>query len=454
MNKVREEILKTIEEYNLIEKGHHVILGLSGGPDSVCLFDVLDGERKETGFTLSVVHVNHMLRPGAAESDQAYVENLCRERGVECASFVADCHALAVEKAMTDEEAGRALRYESYAKAAADLVAKGISRDKIRIAVAQNADDQVETVLFRLMRGSGTDGLAGMSFSRTDEYGNRIIRPLLTVRKKDIEEYCREKGLNPCIDHTNGETEYTRNRVRHLLIPFMAENFNENIGDAVFRLSLSAAEDRDYFRRAAEEFLKGHVVRDDEYSVVVEGDALRSVHPAMRRRVMAAALARTGLRQDLAFSHYKALDDILDSDSPSARSDLPHGFYMCRMYGDVMFASEEEGKRRKKTDFEPCACDYDKGARAFGDGWENRVLTRERRPGDFIRIKGGGRKKIQDLLVDMKVPKALRDKVRVTACGSEVLAVVTDDKTVRYTACYKPDDSTKKVIYIEINTVI
>lgn len=454
MNRVRDEILKTIREYHLVEKGQHVILGLSGGPDSVCLFDVLEKERKRLGFTLSAVHVNHMLRPGDAERDQEYAENLCRERGVICNSFKADCHGLAKERSMTDEEAGRALRYESYAKAAEALVAKGMEREKIRIAVAQNADDQVETVLFRLMRGSGTDGLAGMSFSRTDESGNRIIRPLMRVRKRDIEAYCRDAGLQPCIDHTNSETEYTRNRVRHLLIPFMAENFNENISEAVFRLSMTAADDRDYFRGMAAEFVKEHTVSEDGNRVIIEGDALRNIHPALRRRVMAAVFGRIGLKQDLTFSHYKALDEILRSESPSAKAELPHGFYVCRMYENVMFASEKEGKQRKKTDFEPCACDYDKGAEAFGDGWENRVLTRERRPGDFIRIKGGGRKKIQDLLVDMKVPKALRDKVRVTACGSEVLAVVTDDKTVRYTACYKPDDSTKKVIYIEINTVI
>ena len=414
---------------------------IQGGADSVCALMWVAGVFSNNKKNVYVLHFNHRER-AAADSDAEFVGAVAKALG---ANFILGKAATPPKK--ITEDSLRRLRLGFVAEQSAEL---GLSA----VVQGHNSGDVAETLVMRLMRGSGTDGLAGMSFSRTDEYGNKIIRPLLTVRKKDIEEYCRENGLNPCIDHTNGDTEYTRNRVRHLLIPFMAENFNENIGDAVFRLSLSAAEDRDYFRRAAEEFLKSHVVRGDEYSVVIEGDALRSVHQALRRRIMAAALARTGLRQDLAFSHYKALDDILESDSPSARSDLPHGFYMCRMYEDVMFASEKEGKQRKKTDFEPCACDYDKGAEAFGDGWENRVLTRERRPGDFIRIKGGGRKKIQDLLVDMKVPKALRDKVRVTACGSEVLAVVTDDKTVRYTACYKPDDSTKKVIYIEINTVI
>lgn len=451
MDRVREEVLRTIEEYDLIEKGHHVILGLSGGPDSVCLFDILERERTKGEFTLSAVHVNHMLRPGDAEKDQAYVENLCKARGVKLTSFVVDCHREAEKRGMTDEEAGRVVRYESYAKAA---VKSGIPRERIRIAVAQNADDQVETVLFRLMRGSGTDGLSGMSFFRLDEWGNGIIRPLLRVRKKDIVEYCREKGLEPCIDRTNSETEYTRNRIRHMLIPFMEENFNENVVEAVLRLSEAASGDRDYFRAEAAKFMEEHTVSESCGRVVIDGKALRDIHPALRRRVMAAACARAGLKQDLNFIHYRALDGILESDSPSARADLPHGFYMCRIYGDVMFASETAEGNGKETRFSPCACDYEKAAEVFGDGWETRVVTRERRPGDFIRIKGGGRKKVQDLLVDMKVPKAFRDRVRVTACGSEALAVVTDDKTVRYTAMYKPDESTKKVIYVEINTVI
>ncbi len=452
---VEEIILNTIREYELIEKGHYVILGLSGGPDSVCLFDVLEKAAKEIGFTLSAVHVNHKLRPGAAEEDQAYVENLCKERGVKCSSFAVDCHAFAEENAMTDEEAGRAIRYDCFAAAAEELVSSGVPRDKIRIAVAQNADDQVETVLFRIMRGTGTDGLSGISILRKDEHGNTVIRPLLKVSKKEIWEYCEEAGLKPRIDHTNAETEYTRNRIRHLLLPFMEEKFNREIRKAVLRLGASAAADRDYFRRCAGNFLRDHTLEEEKNSILLDGEALRGLHRAVRSRVMAAAFSRLGLKQDLAAPHYQALEEILRSDSPSTRADLPHGYYMARVYDHVRFACESgEDERKVLTEFEPCRCDAEKAEAVFGKGWEDRVEIRDRLPGDFIRIKGGGRKKIQDLLVDMKVPKGRRDRVKVTACGREVLAVVIDDKNVRYTAGYKSDESTKKVIDIEINTVL
>lgn len=451
---VEKKILETIKEYELIEKGHHVIIGLSGGPDSVCLFDVLDKAGKDMGFTLSAVHVNHRFRPGDAERDQQYVENLCRARGVECTSFVIDCHKEAEKRGMTDEEAGRAVRYECFAEAADSVVSSGFPRESIRIAVAQNADDRVETVLFRLMRGTGTDGLSGISFKRPDEHGNTIIRPLLRVKKREVVEYCRENGLTPCIDRTNEETEYTRNRIRHLLIPYISENFNCDISSSVLRLSESASVDREYFREAAAEFLEVHTVEENKSEILVDGKALKELHAAVRQRVMAAALARIGLGQDLAFPHFRALDEILESESPSSRVDLPHGFYMTGVYGNVRFAYSGRREESEKTDFEPCRCDYDKAGEVFGPGWENRVATRERRPGDFIRIKGGGRKKIQDLLVDMKVPKDRRDRVKVTACGSEVLAVVIDDKNVRYTSMYKVDETTKKVINIEINTVL
>lgn len=448
---VKETILRTIEEYGLIEKGHYVILGLSGGPDSVCLFDVLDKVKDDMGFSLSAVHVNHLFRPGAAEEDQAFTEELCKSRGIPCTSFVVDCHALAEEKGMTDEEAGRFARYDSFAKAADALVDAGIPREKIRISVAQNADDQAETVLFRIMRGTGTDGIAGITPMRTDEHCNVIIRPLLGVRKNEINRYCEENGLNPRTDHTNAETEYTRNRIRHMLIPYIEENFGGNITAALLRLSETAALDRDYFRKAAADFLDGYILEENKDYLLIDGKALKAIHPAVRQRVLTAGFGRIGLTRDLTFAHFKGCEEIVASENPSARADLPHGFYITRVYDNVRLAAEGADFDMKMPGVEPCKCDYDKVKSALGDGWEQRVVTRKRQPGDFIRIKGGGRKKIQNLLVDMKIPRDERDGVVVAACGSEVFVLAAKDGTVRYTSEYKTDENTKKVIYIEIN---
>ena len=174
---MKNKILKTITEHNLITEGMHIVLGLSGGPDSVCLFSVLCSMAKEMNLTIHPVHINHKFRPGAAEEDQAYVEELCRSKGVSCRSFVYDCPIIAKEQKLTPEEAGRNARYEAFFKVAAEIRSKGVPSEKIAVAVAQNANDQCETILFRIMRGTGTDGLSGIAYKRMAEDGTAAIRP-------------------------------------------------------------------------------------------------------------------------------------------------------------------------------------------------------------------------------------------------------------------------------------
>ena len=162
--KAEKQIRRTIDEQNLISRGDHIVIGLSGGPDSVCLFHVLKGMAEEMMLTLHPVHLNHKFRPGAAEEDQAYVERLCSELGTPARVFTVDCKALAEELGMTSEEAGRKARYDAFYHVAEEVAGSCTGGDtgRVKIAVAQNANDQAETVMFRLLRGTGTDGLAGM----------------------------------------------------------------------------------------------------------------------------------------------------------------------------------------------------------------------------------------------------------------------------------------------------
>ena len=155
-----------IQNEELLHEGMHVIVGLSGGPDSVCLFDLLCRLADDMRLRLYPVHVNHQFRPGAAEADQAFTEALCVERGWPCRSFVYDCARIAAEKNLTSEEAGRKARYEAFGIVAAELLRRGIAAQNVAIAIAQNANDQAETILFRILRGTGTDGLAGIAKKR------------------------------------------------------------------------------------------------------------------------------------------------------------------------------------------------------------------------------------------------------------------------------------------------
>lgn len=155
-----------IQNEELLHEGMHVIVGLSGGPDSVCLFDLLCRLADDMRLQLYPVHVNHQFRPGAAEADQAFTEALCVERGWPCRSFVYDCARIAEEENLTSEEAGRKARYEAFGIVAAELLRRGIAAQNVAIAIAQNANDQAETILFRILRGTGTDGLAGIAKKR------------------------------------------------------------------------------------------------------------------------------------------------------------------------------------------------------------------------------------------------------------------------------------------------
>lgn len=325
--KTEDKIRKTIEEKGLIAPKQHIVIGLSGGPDSVCLFNALKSLAGEMELTIHPVHVNHKFRPGAAERDQQYVEELCRKNGLECHSFVIDCNALAADTGMTSEEAGRKARYDAFYQVAEDLRSKepAISRDDIKIAVAQNANDQAETVLFRLMRGTGVDGLAGIAYER-EERGYKVIRPILDLYRDEIEEYCEHNDLKPVIDHTNEDTVYTRNKIRHELIPYLEREHNVNLKESMVRLARIAAADKDFLWQQTEETYRKlarieytqdkncSLAESDALScsISMDREALSKAHPAIRHRVMLKAFAAIGLDSDVSEERIKAADAIIE----------------------------------------------------------------------------------------------------------------------------------------------
>lgn len=349
-----EKVRETVEKHGLIDKHQHIVLGLSGGPDSMCLFDVLMRFGEKMKLRIYPVHVNHMLRPGEADRDQEYVENVCRQRGVECRSFSIDCHSLAEELRMTDEEAGRKARYDAFFKTAKDisedLCAKtGCSQKeasaKVRIAVAHNADDQAETVLFRILRGTGVDGISGISYIRR-ERGFDVIRPVLDITRDEIEEYCRERGLNPVIDGTNSKTLYTRNRIRLELIPMIEREYNENIRAALVRLAGIAAEDSEYIWSRTEEAYRRVLKEESGGEIIMERESLSREHPAVRHRIILRAFARIGLDKDISEERIKAADRIIERKQAPKTVEFPKGYRLTVAKGKVRFHHENTLKTR------------------------------------------------------------------------------------------------------------
>ena len=222
---MKQKILETIKKYNLIKENDSIVIGVSGGPDSICLLHVLSELKKELNFKIYVAHINHMLREEADEETE-YVKEFCRNLGIECYIKRIDVVEIANNLKRGTEETGRQIRYEFFN----EILEKTSSN---KIATAHNNNDKVETILMNILRGSGLSGLKGIEAIRDEKF----IRPLIETSREEIEKYCVDNNLNPRIDKTNNENIYTRNKVRNVVIPYIKQEFNPNILKTINRLS-------------------------------------------------------------------------------------------------------------------------------------------------------------------------------------------------------------------------
>ena len=254
---MKNKILGTIKKYNMIENGEKVVLAVSGGPDSICMLDILNDIKNDLSidlkFEIIVAHVNHMIRE-EAEDDERYVKKYCEEKQIEFYSKSIDVKKIANNNKIGLEEAGRKERYNFF-----DEVLNKTNAQKI--AIAHNKNDNVETVLMHILRGSGINGLKGIEAKR-----GKYIRPLINCERNEIEEYCNEKNLQPKIDKTNFENEYTRNKIRNLLIPYIQKEFNPNIIKTIDRLSDLVTQEENYMdnqvKKIYEEILVDEKLKD------------------------------------------------------------------------------------------------------------------------------------------------------------------------------------------------
>ncbi len=244
LNIVEEKFLNTIKKYNLIKINDVVVVGVSGGPDSITLLTCLNKYKEKFQYKLVVAHVNHLIRKDSTDDEQ-FVENLCKELGIPCEVKRADVSEIAKKEKRGEEEVGRKIRYDFF-----DEVAKKYNANKI--AIAHNMNDNAETVLLNLIRGSGLSGLEGI---QVQEYG-KYIRPLIECSRDEIENYCEENNLQPRIDSTNSEDIYKRNEIRHKVLPLLKE-FNPNIVETLSRTSKIVKENNDFVtQESAKTFTK------------------------------------------------------------------------------------------------------------------------------------------------------------------------------------------------------
>ncbi len=287
---LEDVIFNTIKKYNLIEDGDRLVVAVSGGPDSITLLDCLYELRKSKKFNFEMVvaHVNHGLRENA-KFDEEYVLEYCKKNNIKCFVLHANVKEEAKKKKRGLEETGRIVRYEFF-----DKVQEETNSNKI--AIAHNSNDNVETIIMNIIRGSGLSGLKGI-----EAVSDKYIRPLIETSREDIEKYCEDKKLNPRHDESNDDNIYTRNKVRNIVIPYIKKELNPNIIETINRLSSITKDDLNYLELQTkvaynnmlleENFSKENVYNDEkEAKIILDLKKFNNENKAIEKRVILHAI--------------------------------------------------------------------------------------------------------------------------------------------------------------------
>lgn len=431
---MKDKVLAWCCREHLIRPGDRVVCALSGGADSVAMTHCLLSLADELQIQVSAAHYNHCLRGEASDSDEVFVRRLCASWGIPLEADRGDVAAYAQTHGQSLEEAARCLRYEF------------LRHQSGLIAVAHNADDQVETVLLNLIRGTGLKGLASMEPKR-----DRIIRPLLSVSRTEIEAYLQAHNLPHREDHTNGEDEALRNRLRHHVVPLLRQE-NPALSQTVGRMTALLRADEAYLARETEALLAA-ARRQDGYDC----QTLLEAPSVLRRRAIRVLLQIPKPSQ----IHVDQAEALLSDLSGSAQIQLPGGFTMVREYGLLRLE-----RKTFPADFLPVC--LHPGENAVLEGTDLEIFVegpvilektydslstfalkydmmgatptlwiRPRQTGDVLRLSGGTRS-LKKLMIDRKIPAARRGLIPVITDGETILAVYGLGSDIHRTA--RPGD--------------
>lgn len=435
------DIEKFIIDKKLINKGEKILVALSGGPDSVALLHILHSLKERFDMELGAAHINHLLRGEAADADQEFARRVCNELGVEFYLKREDISAYSKRYGIGEEEAGRRVRYGFF-----DKICKEKGYDKI--AVAHNLDDNIETFLFRLMRGTGLEGLSSIPLRR-----DNIIRPLMEKKKKEILEYLEEQNYEYCIDETNNKNIYTRNKIRLDLIPYMEKEFNSNLVEAISNLIEEIDETNRYLQGNIKGTIKGN-------SVKIE--TLLKYDKIFRKRIYNNLLKNYPV--EVSRRKLDSIDELIFSQG-NKELNLGEGYFIKKGYKDIKVMEKREKKKEKgKIPLEINQKIMYNGYRiesklveklprqreGFYFDYEKlngELIIRTRENGDkFVPFGMKSRKKLKNFFIDSKVDKDVRDRLPIITTGDEILLV----GNLRASNLFKVDKDTKKILLLKV----
>ena len=461
-----ESVRQTILGQHMLRHGDTVVAGVSGGPDSLCLLHAMISLQDELGVGLHVAHLEHGIRGRESLADAAYVQELAESWGLSVTVEHADVPDYAREQGLALEEAARRVRYLFLGRVAQAAGAQSA-------AVGHNADDQVETILMHWMRGSGLGGLRGMQ--PVQLVGGEawwsgppltVVRPLLEVRREQIEDYCLQNGLRPRFDRSNLDLTYHRNRIRHELVPHL-ESFNPRIGEVLRRAAKAIADDYEYLRLRSME-VWDELAEETGETISFPLEQWHQLHPSLQRQLLREAIRRLrkSLR-DVTWTHVEQARSGLQELGTGGRITLLQGLFLIRDYDSLIV-----GEERPSPDLPllwqghldlavpgvtplpdsrwvlHCqiieAGDLPRLALENADPWQayldltstgHELALRRREPGDEFQPLGmGGRSKsLSDFMIDAKVPQHIRD----------LLPLLVSPQHVIWVAGYRIDERAK-----------
>lgn len=449
-NKVRQYI----KEHELVKKGDHIVVGVSGGADSMCLLHILKSMQNEYELKLTVAHINHGIRIEANE-DAKFVKSFCKKWEITYKEHVCNIRQLAKENKCSEEEAGRNERYRFFEKVRQENFAD-------KISVAHTMNDQAETMLMRLIRGSGITGLGAIMPKR-----DYIIRPLLILTREEVEEYCKVNDILYKQDITNKMDIYTRNRLRLQVLPLLKESFNPRVIESLSQTAFQLQQTEDYLEeqtdKAYKELVKKH---KDGYSISIS--PFLEYHEVVQSRIVRKVIEKhMGTLKNIHYQNiqdtlglfYKqsgksirlgkstvAIREHLDIRVINERNSENYSYNLnlgtqeiveCNKKIELVLLKDDKNIQRDENTYTK-NIDYDK--------INDNLQIRNRRPGDRILLKNGS-KKLKDFFIDEKIPKTCRDDIALIADGNNIVWIVG----YRLSEAYYVTGDTKQVLNIRVS---
>ena len=465
---MEKKVINYISDQKLIVAGDHVLIGVSGGADSLALLYFLDKYKEAFGIHIGVAHLHHGLRGDAADADENFVKLFCQLNEIPFFSRRRDIKRISAQEKISIEEAGRNERYDFFREVAR-------AKKYNRIAMGHHINDQAETLLMRLIRGTGIKGVSGIKSSRDGLY----IRPFLCLEKKEIVSYCNENSLAYRTDATNFQRDYTRNKIRLDIMPMILDinpraevHFNE--------FTAIALEYEAFFENYVDS-IEERILSMENTTVLLNREQWLCEKPVVQKEILRRAILKfKGSLMEIEYNHITAFFSLLKSDKTTWDFHLPHDIRLCRRYDKIMVTEKEkmvtkplvptqilinktwifsgqrlilETKLINQEQFKEFSCFFSKEIENHSEkyfdydkiGWV--LYLRSRMPGDFFHPVGvSGRKMIKKYFIDKKIDRNTRDEIPLLAMGSEILWIIGYGINERLLA----DSNTKNILKVSV----